>query len=98
MAQTLVALKRWKEAIALLHRAEEYLDQSLKLKPPKDLVSQLKLLKTDIEGQKFSVHANSVLSEDDQAETSAKQYVKQKKVNLSEKCLVNTIYTVYIFF
>lgn len=80
MAQTLVALKRWREAIALLHRAEEYFEQALKLKPASELESQLKLLKTDIEGQKFSVHANSVLSEDDQAETASKQYIKQKKV------------------
>jgi hypothetical protein len=82
MAQTLVALKRWREAIALLHRAEEYYEQALKLKPASELGSQLKLLKNDIEGQKFSVHANSVLSEDDQAETASKQYIKQKKVNL----------------
>lgn len=81
MAQTLVALKRWREAIALLHRAEEYYEQALKLRPATELASQLKLLKNDIEGQKFSVHANSVLSEDDLAETASKQYIKQKKVH-----------------
>ncbi|CAB3371450.1 Hypothetical predicted protein [Cloeon dipterum] len=79
MAQTLVGLKRWKEAIALFHRAEEYLNQSLTQQAPAPLSAQLKKLKSDIEGQKFSVHANSVLSEDEQTETSTKTYVRQKK-------------------
>jgi signal recognition particle subunit SRP68 len=80
MAQTLVDTKRWRDAIALLHRAEEYLDNSLKLNPPSELASQLLALKMDIEGQKFSVHSNSVLSDDEQAETCLKKYVKQEKV------------------
>ncbi|KAF4523038.1 hypothetical protein B566_EDAN012767 [Ephemera danica] len=79
MAQTLVALKRWREAIALLQRAEEHASAANKKKPSPALASQLQTLQSNIEGQKFSVHANSVLSDDEVADPATRAVVKNKK-------------------
>lgn len=78
IAETLVALKRWKEAVALYVRSTNYATEALKSKPKQfNLTSDLQKLITIIEGCKFSAHAYSVL-EDDTSEDSV-QYGRSQK-------------------
>lgn len=78
IAETLVALKRWKEAVALYVRSTNYATEALKSKPKQfNLTSDLQKLITLIEGCKFSAHAYSVL-EDDTSEDSV-QYGRTQK-------------------
>lgn len=70
IAETLVALKRWKEAVALYVRSTNYATEALKSKPKQfKLTDKLQGLIKNIEGCKFSAHAYSVL-EDDTTEES----------------------------
>lgn len=70
IAETLVALKRWKEAVALYIRSTNYATEALKSKPKQfKLTEELERLIKNIEGCKFSAHAYSVL-EDDTTEES----------------------------
>lgn len=65
IAVTLVALKRWKEAVALYVRSTNYATEALKSKPQQfNLIAELGDLIKNIEGCKFSAHAYSVLEDD----------------------------------
>ncbi|XP_001849893.2 signal recognition particle subunit SRP68 [Culex quinquefasciatus] len=68
IAITLVALKRWRDAVAMYERSTKYASQATASKKSVcadfDLQDELKRLIQTIEGCKFSAHANSVLEED----------------------------------
>lgn len=67
IAITLVALKRWREAVAMYERSTKYATEAIASKAISkdfDLRDDLKQLIQTIEGCKFSAHANSVLEED----------------------------------
>lgn len=63
IAQTLVALKRWKEAVALYERSTKYANEAL-TSASSAYTDELRALIKTIEGCKFSAHAYSVLEED----------------------------------
>ncbi|KFB42638.1 AGAP002183-PA-like protein [Anopheles sinensis] len=72
IAITLVALKRWREAVAMYERSKKYATEAVSAKTTCsdfDLRAELKTLIATIEGCKFSAHAYSVL-EDDNADDS----------------------------
>lgn len=68
IAITLVALKRWRDAVAMYERSTKYATQATSSNKSVcndfDLRDELKRLIQTIEGCKFSAHANSVLEED----------------------------------
>ncbi|XP_053694455.1 signal recognition particle subunit SRP68 [Sabethes cyaneus] len=67
IAITLVALKRWREAVAMYERSTKYASEAVASKAISsdfDLREELKQLVQTIEGCKFSAHANSVLEDD----------------------------------
>ncbi|XP_052740262.1 signal recognition particle subunit SRP68 [Bicyclus anynana] len=83
IAQVLTALRRFREALAMLERCSVYTSESLKSKLlDKQLLEKLRVLQKNIESCKFEVHADSVLEDDDEDEeskyTSGKSY-KDKK-------------------
>lgn len=71
IAVTLVALKRWKEAVALYQRSTNYAQSVTKNKAmkalPFDLQSAMKELLEKIEGSVFTAQAYSVLEQDEGA-------------------------------
>ncbi|KAG5682074.1 hypothetical protein PVAND_011456 [Polypedilum vanderplanki] len=70
IALTLVNLKRWKEAVAMYERSTKYATQAIKAKVHEfNLQADLNELLKNIEGNKFSAHAYSVLESDNQDET-----------------------------
>ncbi|GAB0091881.1 Signal recognition particle subunit SRP68 [Sergentomyia squamirostris] len=70
IALTLVAMKRWKEAVALYERSTNYAKEALKSNPEAfNLAEDLRHLIKTIEGCKFSAHAYSVLEHDTPDET-----------------------------
>uniref|UniRef100_A0A182U418 Signal recognition particle subunit SRP68 n=1 Tax=Anopheles melas TaxID=34690 RepID=A0A182U418_9DIPT len=67
IAITLVAMKRWREAVAMYERSRKYASDASSSKTPCkdfDLRGELKQLIATIEGCKFSAHAYSVLEDD----------------------------------
>uniref|UniRef100_A0A182LVI5 Signal recognition particle subunit SRP68 n=1 Tax=Anopheles culicifacies TaxID=139723 RepID=A0A182LVI5_9DIPT len=67
IAITLVAMKRWREAVAMYERSKKYANEAANTKTPCkdfDLRAELKQLVATIEGCKFSAHAYSVLEDD----------------------------------
>ncbi|XP_019556275.2 signal recognition particle subunit SRP68 [Aedes albopictus] len=85
IAITLVALKRWREAVALYERSTKYASEAIASKAISkdfDLRNELKQLIQTIEGCKFSAHANSVLEED-----TAEESVLYGKATKSSKPL-----------
>lgn len=68
IAITLVALKRWRDAVAMYERSTKYASQATASNKSVckdfDLRDELQRLIQTIEGCKFSAHANSVLEED----------------------------------
>ncbi|XP_055715143.1 signal recognition particle subunit SRP68-like [Phlebotomus papatasi] len=72
IALTLVAMKRWKEAVALYERSMNYAKEALTSSPKAyNLAEELKHLISTIEGCKFSAHAYSVLEDDASDEAGA---------------------------
>lgn len=72
IAETLVTLKRWKEAVALYLRSTNYAAEALRSKPSQfNLSDELQALLKVIEGSKFSAHAYSVLEDDTGGEGDA---------------------------
>ncbi|XP_059616625.1 signal recognition particle subunit SRP68 [Phlebotomus argentipes] len=72
IALTLVAMKRWKEAVALYERSTNYARDALKSSPKAfNLAEELRQLIKTIEGCKFSAHAYSVLEDDASDDASA---------------------------
>ncbi|XP_058058297.1 signal recognition particle subunit SRP68 [Anopheles bellator] len=72
IALTLVAMKRWREAVAMYERSRKYASDAVAAKAVSsdfDLRPELQQLVATIEGCKFSAHAYSVL-EDDGSEDS----------------------------
>ncbi|XP_052866032.1 signal recognition particle subunit SRP68 [Anopheles cruzii] len=72
IALTLVAMKRWREAVAMYERSRKYASDAIGAKAVSsdfDLRPELQQLVATIEGCKFSAHAYSVL-EDDGSEDS----------------------------
>ena len=72
IAVTLVALKRWKESVAMYERSTKYAKESLASKSVPadfDMTTGLKELIKTIEGCMFSAHAYSVLEDDNQEDT-----------------------------
>lgn len=66
--------------MAMFQKAEEYIGQALKKGLNAQLKKELEQLQRESEGQKFSVHAHSVLTVDEPSEQGAKAVVKSKKV------------------
>lgn len=80
IAETLVALKRWKEAVALYLRSTNYATDALRSKPKQfNLTGELQKLVKSIEGCKFSAHAYSVLEDDTTADADTILYGKAQK-------------------
>lgn len=70
IALTLVALKRWKEAVAMYVRATDYATTASKANPTQfNLKAELDDLVRTIEGCKYMAHAYSVLEEDTQGDS-----------------------------
>lgn len=73
IAITLVALKRWRDAVAMYERSTKYATQATSSNKSVckdfDLRDELQRLIQTIEGCKFSAHANSVLEEDTSEES-----------------------------
>lgn len=85
IAQVLTGLRRFREALAMLERANNYTNESTKSKlDDKQLLEKLQVLKKDIESCKFEVHADSVL-EDDEEEGSIKERKPKDKKPLVER-------------
>ncbi|CAH2037740.1 unnamed protein product, partial [Iphiclides podalirius] len=83
IAQVLTALRRFREALAMLERSSGYAAESLASElDDKRLLAKLENLRGEIESCKFEVHADSVLEDDDEDEegryTSGRPY-KDKK-------------------
>ncbi|XP_035783654.1 signal recognition particle subunit SRP68-like [Anopheles albimanus] len=67
IALTLVAMKRWREAVAMYERSRKYAADAIAAKsacPDFNLQPELQQLVATIEGCKFSAHAYSVLEDD----------------------------------
>ncbi|XP_067006030.1 signal recognition particle subunit SRP68 [Anabrus simplex] len=90
IAQSLVTLRRWHDAVAMYQRAGQYVDEALNGKYlDASMKNDLLSLKKDIEGQEFSAHAHSVLEGENQEEDGGliigpKSNVRAKKP-LSER-------------
>ncbi|XP_053670208.1 signal recognition particle subunit SRP68 [Anopheles nili] len=72
IAITLVAMKRWREAVAMYERSKKYANEAASAKVASsdfDLRPELKQLVATIEGCKFSAHAYSVLEDDNADDT-----------------------------
>uniref|UniRef100_A0AAG5CNY2 Signal recognition particle subunit SRP68 n=1 Tax=Anopheles atroparvus TaxID=41427 RepID=A0AAG5CNY2_ANOAO len=72
IAITLVAMKRWREAVAMYERSKKYATEAVAAKTPCtdfDVRDELKQLIATIEGCKFSAHAYSVLEDDNADDT-----------------------------
>ncbi|XP_055606624.1 signal recognition particle subunit SRP68 [Uranotaenia lowii] len=72
IAITLLALKRWRDAVAMYERSTKYANEAVASKaisPDFNLRDELKKLVQTIESCKFSAHANSVLEEDTQEDS-----------------------------
>lgn len=82
IAVTLVALKRWKEAVALYQRSTNYAQSVTKNKAmkalPFDLQSAMKELLEKIEGSVFTAQAYSVLEQDEGAAAQEEGFVGAK--------------------
>lgn len=62
IAQSLISLRRWQDAMALFKRAESYVNEGLNNKYlDSETKKELPRLKKEIEGEEFSAHAYSVL-------------------------------------
>ncbi|KOB63224.1 Signal recognition particle subunit SRP68 [Operophtera brumata] len=86
IAQVLTSLRRFREALAMLERASNYATDSIKSKlDDKQLTDKLQVLKKDIESCKFEVHADSVLEDDDDEETSYKERKHKDKKPLVDR-------------
>uniref|UniRef100_A0A1B0CSX8 Signal recognition particle subunit SRP68 n=1 Tax=Lutzomyia longipalpis TaxID=7200 RepID=A0A1B0CSX8_LUTLO len=70
IAQTLVALKRWREAVALYERSTKYASEAL-TSAPEAYTEELRQLINTIEGCKYPAHAYSVLEDDPADEAGA---------------------------
>lgn len=71
IAQVLTALRRFREALAMLERSSSYAVETLASElDNKQLLAKLESLQRDIESCKFEVHADSVLEEDEDDEES----------------------------
>ncbi|CAG9786272.1 unnamed protein product [Diatraea saccharalis] len=85
IAQVLTGLRRFREALAMLERSNNYTNESLNSKlNDQQLSDKLQVLKKDIESCKFEVHADSVLEDDDEQDeenkyTSSGKSYKEKK-------------------
>lgn len=84
IAQVLTGLRRFREALAMLERCNNYAAESLKGKlGDKQLIEKLKNLQKDVESCKFEVHADSVLEDDEEDDefkyTSSGKPYKDKK-------------------
>ncbi|KAL0892893.1 hypothetical protein ABMA27_014576 [Loxostege sticticalis] len=78
IAQVLTGLRRFREALAMLERSNNYTNESLTSKlDDQQLKDKLQVLKKDIESCKFEVHADSVL-EDDEEQDEEKYSSKYK--------------------
>ncbi|KAL0841092.1 hypothetical protein ABMA28_014854 [Loxostege sticticalis] len=78
IAQVLTGLRRFREALAMLERSNNYTNESLNSKlDDQHLKDKLQVLKKDIESCKFEVHADSVL-EDDEEQDEEKYSSKYK--------------------
>ncbi|XP_063824826.1 signal recognition particle subunit SRP68 [Ostrinia nubilalis] len=73
IAQVLTGLRRFREALAMLERSDNYAADSLGSKlVEKQLKDKLQVLKKEIESCKFEVHADSVLEDDDEQDEDSK--------------------------
>lgn len=81
IAHSFVAAKKWIEAIAIYDRAHRYAQDALAAANilNKKLVGQLQELVHQIDGQKFSVHAFSILGKDDSGATTDRPSIEAAK-------------------
>lgn len=86
IAQVLTGLRRFREALAMLERSNNYANESTaSALDDKLLMDKLQVLKKDIESCKFEVHADSVLEDDDDEESSYKERKHKDKKPLVER-------------
>ncbi|XP_015595448.1 signal recognition particle subunit SRP68 [Cephus cinctus] len=81
MAQSLVNLHRWREAMALYQRSSQHAKDALKHESilPGDLKTALRELEVSIEGAQYAAHAHSVLEEGQEEEPGTNKQTKSKK-------------------
>ncbi|RVE44468.1 hypothetical protein evm_010872 [Chilo suppressalis] len=91
IAQVLTGLRRFREALAMLERSNNYTNESLNSKlNDQQLSDKLTVLKKDIESCKFEVHADSVL-EDDEEQDEENKYTSSGKPYKDKKPLVDRL-------
>ncbi|XP_049800730.1 signal recognition particle subunit SRP68 [Schistocerca nitens] len=78
IAQSLVSLRRWHEAMALYQRSRQYAGEALASSNAigGDLADDLQALLHDVGGQEFSAHAHSVLEGEAQDDEGSTVHIK----------------------
>lgn len=81
MAQSLVNLHRWREAMALYQRSAQHMKDALAYDKalPNTLKEALQKLEVSIEGAKYAAHAHSVLEEGQEEDPGINKHIKTKK-------------------